>query len=291
MPVPSISVVVPAYNAEAFLGEALESALGQTLPPLEVIVVDDGSTDGTAAVVKSFDSRVKYLFQQNARQAAARNTGLRRSRGGAVAFLDADDVWRNDKLEKQMNLLLSKEGLSCVYCSTQEIDSSGTAGTVHSARARGNVLQDVLLGRAGCGGGSTLFVLRSVLDKVGLFDEALSPCEDTDLFWRLAAFGAVDYVDETLVYYRQHEGNAHRNVKMTTLAWKRLYAKALCDPSVQSLGALFRAQARGRLYYMLAGDHARAGNWTAALWYCGWLAMMWPPGLLRVVGQLSRRTP
>jgi glycosyltransferase involved in cell wall biosynthesis len=102
MTAPLISCVVPVFNGERYLGEALDSILAQTYRPLELLVVDDGSTDGTAALVTRYRDQIRPLFQPNAGQAAARNLGLSVARGEFVAFLDADDLWHPEKLARQM---------------------------------------------------------------------------------------------------------------------------------------------------------------------------------------------
>lgn len=100
----TVSVVIPAFNAESFLGEALDSVLGQTARPTEVIVVDDGSTDGTRALVRRYSDAVRLVTQDNGGAARARNVGARQATGEWLAFLDADDVWLPEKLEKQLRL-------------------------------------------------------------------------------------------------------------------------------------------------------------------------------------------
>jgi glycosyltransferase involved in cell wall biosynthesis len=286
---PFVSVIVPAYNAERFVRAAIDSVLAQTYLSFEVILIDDGSTDGTAAAVQAYGERVRYIRQGNARQAAARNRGIAEARGELVAFLDADDVWREDKLEKQVAMLERDPGLGLVYCSLQEVDREDRPVGHADARLRGSCLPEVLLGRSAGGLGSTALVPGAVLERVGTFDVALPPCEDTDLFWRIAARYRIDYVDEPLVRYRIHPGNAHANLARTTRAWRLLYRKALADPEVRRLGAVFRARCRGRLYHMLAGDHAANGRWGRAFLYAGQAALCWPPALFALPFHAVRR--
>src|SRR5688500_9583140 len=102
-----VSVVIPAYNYGHFVTEAVASALNQTHPHVEVIVVDDGSTDGTADILKPFGSRIRYIYQPNRGLSAARNTGIRAARGEWVAFLDADDLWHPSKTETQLSAVVN----------------------------------------------------------------------------------------------------------------------------------------------------------------------------------------
>ena len=112
---PLVTVVVPAYNSSAFLRQAVDSALGQTYPFVEVIVVDDGSTDGTTEVVAGYGSKIVFIHQRNAGVAAARNTALRVARGELVAYLDADDVWDPDKVRRQVEFLAAHPECGLVH--------------------------------------------------------------------------------------------------------------------------------------------------------------------------------
>lgn len=286
---PLVSVVIPVYNAERFVAAAIDSVLKQTYPSTELIVVDDGSTDTTAAVVRSYGERVRYIFQSNARQAAARNRGIAEARGELIAFLDADDTWREDKLEKQVAVLDQAPDLGLVYCSLEVVDRHHRSIGQTRVRLRGHCLPGVLLGRSAGGLGSTALVPRRVLEEVGTFDVELPPCEDTDLFWRIAARYPIDYVDELLVHYRVHPDNSHANLERMTRAWLLLYSKALADPRVRRLGRMFRARCRGRLYHFLAGDHAASGYWGRAFHYEARAIVCWPPLLLKLPFHIVRR--
>src|SRR5689334_17614281 len=112
----TVSVVIPTYNYGRFLAEAIESALSQTRPPGEIIVVDDGSTDDTASIVKGFDAHVKYIKQENAGVCAARNRGVNESTGELIAFLDADDRFEPTAIEKQAAIFESEPEVGLVYC-------------------------------------------------------------------------------------------------------------------------------------------------------------------------------
>jgi glycosyltransferase involved in cell wall biosynthesis len=122
-----ISVVIPVYNGERFLREAIESVLSQDYPALEIIVVDDGSTDSSATIAESFGSVVQCMRQENRRAAAARNAGVAVSKGGLLAFLDADDVWLPGKLRLQLDRLTADPGLECVFGLLDHIYEPGEA--------------------------------------------------------------------------------------------------------------------------------------------------------------------
>jgi glycosyltransferase involved in cell wall biosynthesis len=292
---PLVSIVIPAYNAARFVGRAIESVLNQTYPHWELIVVDDGSTDATPTIVQAYGERLRYICQRNARQAAARNRGVAESRGELIAFLDADDVWRDDKLARQVELLSRNPRLGFVYCLVDEIDATGRVLGQRRGGLRGNVMKEILL-REPSGGlcGSTMVISRSRLMEAGGFDVDLPPCEDTDLFWRVAASHPIDYVPEPLAQHRLHETNAHANVRRMTRAWKRLYRKAFRDTRVTRMGIGFRRRCYAGLYYMLSGDHARCRLWSQAAAYAAASALLSPTLALRIIHHATgrrRRSP
>ncbi len=287
---PTVSVIMPAYNSARFIGEAIESVLGQTWPKTELIIIDDGSTDETASIIKSYGDRVRYVYQQNARQAVARNAGIAISKGEYLAFIDADDVWGEEKLQKQLDKFQSNPSLGLVSCSTIEIDEFSKQIGVKSTNLRGKALRSILLGEGAAGiNGSSPLIPRQVIESVGLFDPELTPVEDTDMFCRIAARYPIDYVDEPLVLYRSHSGNMHRKLDLMETAWTRFYAKVLRDPAVRRFGWVFRLRCYGRLYYMLAGDYAKAGKWKEAFWYGIKSVIFWPMTAIRLFRKENRQ--
>lgn len=287
-----VSVVMPAYNAERFVAEAIESVLAQTHQDLELIVVDDGSTDRTAAVVASFGARVRCVRQQNARQAAARNRGVREATGDYLAFIDADDLWRPEKLAKQLRVLEADPSLGFVYCNVDHVDEDGRFVCPRPGAVKGRALEPILMGEP-IGGlcGSTLLISRARFAEIGPFDVDLPPCEDTDFWVRVAARYPLDYVDEALVRHRLHGGNDSRKLDLMTRAWKRLYRKSLQHSEVKALGLAFRLRCYSRLYYMLSGNHAQGRRWSSAVSYGALAVLAWPGTLWPLARKLAHRTP
>jgi len=119
----NVSVIIPVYNGEFYLAEALESVLSQSFPPSEIVVVDDGSTDCSPATAKRYDSEIRYLYQKNMGTAVARNRGIKEARGNFFAFLDQDDVWEPQKLEMQVNAFQNDSGLDIVFGHVQQFFS------------------------------------------------------------------------------------------------------------------------------------------------------------------------
>ena len=207
-----ISVVIPTFNRSPVLDRALDSVIAQTHSPAEVIVVDDGSTDGTAERVESGFPGVRVLQQENLGVSAARNRGIGASRGDWVAFLDSDDEWRPDKLERQVDALGDLPELR--ICHTDEIwirrGRRVNPRQIH-AKQGGWIFEHCLPLCAMSP--SSILIHRSVLDDVGLFDETLPACEDYDLWLRICSRYPVLYVDEPLVVkYGGHEDQLSRRI-------------------------------------------------------------------------------
>ena len=257
----AVSVVVPAFNHARFLPACLESALAQTLAPCEVIVVDDGSTDETPAVLQGFSGRVRVLRQDNRGVAAARNAGAAQSRGEVLAFLDADDEWLPRKLEVQSARLGPDVGL--VHCGVEEVDADGRALGVRLDGMEGRVAEEMMLFRRGVilGGGSAALVPRAAFDEVGGFDESLSTSADWDLHHRIARRRTVAFVPEVLVRYRVHGANMHADVSRTAREMLRAYARAFAED--EALRPL-RRRAYGGLHAMLAGSFHAQGRYLSA---------------------------
>jgi glycosyltransferase involved in cell wall biosynthesis len=199
---PLISCIVPVFNGERYLGQALESILAQTYRPIEVIVVDDGSVDGTHQLVASYGDRVRYVFQPNAGPPRARNLGLSMAQGEFVAFLDADDLWQPDKLSFQMACFRERPELDlCVtHCQVFWIPELQE----EEARFRDHRLSRPLPGYVT----QTLLARRALFDAVGNFDASRQVGDPADWFLRAAEHGAtIELLPDVLVYRRFHKNN------------------------------------------------------------------------------------
>ena len=210
---PTVSAVIPAYNAERFVGDAIESVLAQTVPVKECIVVDDGSTDGTAEIVRAFDAPVRLLQQENRGVSAARNRGARESRGALLGFLDADDRWFPTRLDQQLDRLQTSPRAEAVVCATEIVDERGVV--LGEIRPDPDVTAEaLLLCRASVVSvSSNLLIRREAFDAVGGFDESLSTSADWALTYRLVDRGTLETLDEPLVSYRLHGHNMSADVE------------------------------------------------------------------------------
>lgn len=224
---PKISVVIPAYNAMAYLPEAVESALNQTFTDLEVIIINDGSSDHTDDwVLRQSDPRLILISQENAGKSAARNAGIARATGQYVAFLDADDYWEPTKLEKQIKYFEDNPGVGLVYTWAAIADENcQPTGRVMRPNAKGNVwkelVQDNILT---CG--STPLVSKDCFEKAGLFSPDLPIAQDWDMWIRIAVHYFFAVVKEPLVRYRRHDQNTSRNLEAMANSYKLIVERA-----------------------------------------------------------------
>lgn len=256
----TVSVVIPTYNLARFLGQAIESVLAQTLRASEVIVVDDGSTDNTPAILEAYTNRVRAVHQKNQGVAAARNAGAALSTGGSLAFLDADDVWLPRKIERQVGRFLSEPDLGLVHCGIEEIDANGQRLNQKVDGMEGSVADELLLFRRPVilGGGSGAMIPRRVFEEVGGFDTALSTSADWDLYYRIARRYQVGFVGEVLLQYRLHGSNMHSNIRAMERDMLHAYSKAFSEGGAPRR---LRRCAYGKLHSVLAGSFFSAGQY------------------------------
>jgi len=202
---PQVSVITPVYNGAAYLAEALHSVARQTLPAMEAIVVDDGSTDHSADIARAFASQapfpVRYVRQDNQGAAAARNAGIGLARGDLLAFLDADDVWLPGKLERQADCLARNPQAVCAICHMHAVVAEGEAWPAernfeHYAKDPPAYIPSALIAR------------RSAFDRVGLFDATYRTGEDSDWFFRVRDAGlTIAVAPEVLLIRRLRSGS------------------------------------------------------------------------------------
>lgn len=203
---PTISCVIPVFNGERYLKAAIDSVLAQTRPPDEVIVVDDGSTDGSAGIASVFGERVRCIpRRENKGPASARNFGVARSTGELVSFLDQDDLWHPEKLERQLSCFVRHPGTDMCVCHVELcwMDEIRDEELMYRNHPRGQRVP----------GYSTpaLLARRSVFDRVGAFDSRLSFADATDFFLRAIDLGLrVTLLPEVLLYHRMHKTNLTR---------------------------------------------------------------------------------
>lgn len=235
-----VSVIIPTYNMAKYLGEAVKGILDQTYQNLEVIVVNDASTDHTDQVMQQFDDpRIKYIVHpENLYAAAARNTGIRASEGGLIAFVDADDKIHPEKLATQVDFLERNPDIGLAYCSRIEIDQNGNLLTLVPAPPSVS-LKDLVLGYPYAP--SEVVIRREWISKVGLFDESFRfHGEDPDFHMRLALHGCkMAGVRKVLNYRRLHSGRVFKNlaniIEGELRAFQNTFSSQLCPAEVMAL--------------------------------------------------------
>jgi glycosyltransferase involved in cell wall biosynthesis len=255
---PRVSAVIPVFNSERFLAEAIESVLRQTHPRMECIVVDDGSEDNSVAVARSFGERVSVVEQSNAGVAAARNRGAAEAHGEVLAFLDADDVWRPERVERQLEAM-RRHGAEAVLCASTVIGERPPMGRYVRLRPPQPTLETLLLWRGTVvSPGSCLLIGHEAFDGMGGFDPTLSSVDDWELLTRLVRRGRLAYVDELLVDTRWHEGNVSRDLAGIEHALRRAYSTILAREG-EGLEISHR-RAYGGFHRALAAANLRLGH-------------------------------
>ncbi len=258
---PAVDVIIPAYNSGRFLREAIDSALAQDGIALRVIVIDDGSTDNTAELARSFGPRVTVLSQENRGCANARNSGMAVSTAPYIAFLDADDVWRPGKLARQIAVLSKHPSVGLVFTDMTTIQGGqgvfeGNGGVIEdgylSATKPYSSLTHERLGdnafllppsiaqvitRENFISPSTVMLRRKVIQEVGGFDESFQVCEDAECWLRILRSWRAAAIEDRLVLSRYWGGNLSLQAKKMTLGRLQLGEKVLAHPELFPAGA------------------------------------------------------
>jgi glycosyltransferase involved in cell wall biosynthesis len=209
---PLVSVVMPVYNGEPYISEAIRSVVDQRYPDWELVVIDDGSTDHTREIVASFsDSRIRYIYQENRGQAVALNHGLELSLGAFVTTLDADDWYTTQSLYDRANYLIQHPEFSAVYGDGYYCDKSGEPFKRFSDYRKGNIegdLYEAVIETSFFGTGAPVMISREAIESYQLrYDESIIWCQDWDFYIRLAEHASFGYVDSIVVFYRLHGTN------------------------------------------------------------------------------------
>lgn len=262
---PLVSTVVPTYNRRALIERALDSALAQTHLPQEIIVVDDGSTDGTAELLRErYGDRLRYVAQPNAGVSCARNTGMRLARGEFIALLDSDDEWGPTKLTKQVAFMRAHPDYGMVLTDVRRVDGERREIDVYRRRdvirTDGAVLQYVLRDPAFVPA-SALF-RRDVFERLGGFDESLRTAEDIDFHLRVAAAFKIGVIEEALtIAMRGHGGLSNDDASdgdYVRVLERFVRAQADQIPSTARHAALFRTYVRNARSALASGRYAEA---------------------------------
>lgn len=283
---PLVSVVIPVYNVEKYIEQALESVVQQSYSKLEIIVVDDQSPDQSIDLVKTKfnDPRIRILHQKNRGLAGARNTGIRNANGSFIAFLDSDDFWQYDKIEKHVSVMLASPNCGISFCSSLFVDAnSQSLNRLQAPKKKSNYQAKDIFCRNPIGNGSVPVIRKSILEQIRFygddkaengkayaqyFHESLRQSEDIDCWTRIAIITATDfhYIDEPLTNYRLIENSLSADVETQFKTWLALldHLKSIAPEFVKKYGpvakafqyrylarrSLFQGQAKHALQFM-----------------------------------------
>ena len=271
----TISTIIPAYNAAKFVREAVDSALAQSGVENEVIVVDDGSTDETPEILRSYGDAIRVLRQNNGGHVNARNNGTNLAQGEWLAFLDADDVWKADKLAKQLALAVSDIGM--VYTDRENFGDVGRVNQTASAACslyEGDLFEPLLSGNFVTV--ASVIMRKDWFERLGGFNEQLLVCEDWDMWLRFAAEGGhARVVREPLTRYRWHSSSMTNNQTRMCEGRLKVVERALTTPRGAKVSRSIASQARANAWKCSAWYAMPWNRMVAARWYCQSLRY-WP---------------
>ena len=219
-----VSVIIPVYNSERYISEAVESVLNQTYRNLQVIVINDGSTDGTERALEPYMDHINYFFQENRGVAAARNVGIRSSRGRYIAFLDSDDIWMPEKLENQVSYMIGHPEFKFlysdyVYFNDDNLDVKDSIPLYKNAKPAGCIFHNLVMSSHFLHT-STVLAKREIIEEVGGFDERFRLGEDYELWLRISAIYDIGYVEGVFSGYRRHPGSLTANNYNQEVPWE-----------------------------------------------------------------------
>ncbi|GAB4530116.1 MAG: hypothetical protein Tsb0014_12550 [Pleurocapsa sp.] len=260
--IPQISIIIPTYNSSAYIEQALNSVWQQTFTDYEIIVIDDGSTDGTGDKLNPYKSRIRYFYQDNQGSAAARNTGINLAKGNLIAFLDADDYWLlANKLELQVNYFNERSSLGLINTGWRVVDSKNNKiSTVQPWHEAPDLNLETWL-RSKCVRTSSLMIRRKWLERVKGFDEALRQSHDVDLVLRLALAGCeAAWLKQETVAYRQHEGNTTNDGAKQAQCIQAVLDKFFARPDLPDSVKLIESETRYHTLVWLGWYQYHRGN-------------------------------
>jgi glycosyltransferase involved in cell wall biosynthesis len=265
---PTVSVVIATYNHGRFLSAAIASVLAGTFADFEIIVVDDGSSDDTAEVIFPYlaDRRLRYYRKAHQGLSAARNLGIRFAQAPLLAFLDADDLWLPEKLEKQLALFRRDPGLGVVYARRLLIDEEGEPIDCQDPQLyRGHILPEIFRRNFVCF--SSAVVRAAVFRKVGLFDEELPLAMDYDFWLRAAREFRFDYVDRPLIKYRTGHASLSQRIEERLAMVDGIMRRFLDRQGGRKLvKPLVVRQARAELFYHMSVLRRQRSRLSALPW-------------------------
>ena len=266
-----VSVIMPVYNRESFVCQAIESVLQQTYKDFELIVIDDGSTDRSADLIESFsDSRLHYLRQRHSGISASMNHGLQLASGQYIARLDSDDIWLPQMLASQVAILEKETDIGVAYAKAQQIDETGNRMTEirgKEMRFRGDSLKSMIFEDFTCN--ITVVARCDCFALAGRYDTSLHGNEDWDMWLRIAKYCNFEFNDQILAFFRSHSGNITKNTSpffdKILESRIRVLDKAFADGYISSKYMNLRPIACGNVYISVGCHLLMASKYINAL--------------------------
>lgn len=284
-----VSAVIPARNAAQFIAEAIASVLGQTFAPMECIVVDDGSTDESARIARSFGTRVRVISTPHRGVSCARNTGAAEASGDYIAFLDADDMWIPHKIEYQVAVATRRPDVGLVYTGIDVVDATGGFLRALEAPAPNRALWNTLmLEGVPVSVALTGLIRRDIFLSVGGFDPKLSTSADCEFVTRLALQYPLEGIIQPLAKYRIHSGQMHLDPKLTQSDMEQVFAWAFNGSDLGDEVKRHRRRAVANLHLSLAARYLSRRNTGRFLRHAMHAAVLRPDRVFHALGRLSR---
>ena len=259
---PKVSVIIPTYNGEKYIREAIDSVLAQSYEDFEIVVVDDGSADNTKEVLDKYEAQIKYIYQENQGRSAARNRGVKESTGEYIAFLDADDLWEVDKLMLQMAYFEKNSNLGLIYSDALSVrdrevlvPSLFRERRPYAGRCFDKLLYENFIPT------QTVIVKKMVFEAVGGFDESIEVSEDYDLWLKILKKYEISYIDKVLARYRLHNNNVSQDIEKMSLAHHNILLKNIHS---SKLNIIFKKNIVSKFYYKVGYNFFNANNFIKA---------------------------
>lgn len=228
---PKVSVIIPTYNYAKYLPETIDSVLRQTYQDLEIIVIDDGSTDNTKEIIQRYirsSDKIKYILQENKGPAAARNRGIKEAKGEYIAFLDSDDIWVTEKLDIQASYLEQNKDIFFLYAKADVLNEHGKKIGIKPESNQHHEFKKLIF-EWGYFPTATVMIRKECFDKVGFFSEDLRIMEDIHLWIRISRHYKMHGMDQILGIYHRHSNNVTLNKELVYKSTAMVYEKILAE--------------------------------------------------------------
>lgn len=279
-----VSVIIPVYNAKNYITETLDSVLNQTYHNFEILVINDGSSDGSEKIIKEYalrDPRLRLIDKLNSGVSDTRNRGIMEAKGDIIFFLDADDVWNKNNIEEKVKYLQSKK-VNAVFSACEMIDEKSVSFTTYLGGSENLCLNDMLLSKGNyTTAPSGIAIDKNTLNTIGGFDLNLSNNADQDFFIRILAAGhKIGYIPDALWKYRIHSASMSKNVRLLEKDILYVFNKASRNHLFHSF--LFKQKCFAKVYLTLAGSWWKNGNSkTRAIYFLLKAFLTYPPELIK----------